>query len=234
MHMLRRFVLAVPALVSLYACASAPARTASDVGASSAMAAETRTSTPLTPTETVLPTGKASGVARAMILNAHVTGAIGMTINRQMDEQARDLAKNIPDARVERLVDGILVTLFTGRLFDFDSDRVLGESERNLRALARSLSKYDGENVFIVGHTDALGTSAYNVDLSKRRARATAAYLTSQGVGLERIRTDGRGEQEPIADNSTEAGQARNRRMEIAIFASEAYRARLTAKLPPK
>jgi outer membrane protein OmpA-like peptidoglycan-associated protein len=175
--------------------------------------------------------GRANGgTARGAILGAVVGGAAGAIIGHQMDQQAKELAQNIPGARVVRVGEGIEVTFFSGLLFGFDSDRVLGESERNLRALSKSLDKYPDSNLLIVGHTDSLGTSAYNLDLSLRRARATAAYLTSQGVRLDRITTQGKGESEPIADNSTEAGQASNRRVEVAIYANEAYRQKVAGK----
>lgn len=175
--------------------------------------------------------GRANGgTARGAILGAVVGGSVGAIIGHQMDQQAKELAQNIPDARVERVGEGIQVTFFTGLLFEFDSDRVLGESARNLRTLAKSLDKYPNSNLLVVGHTDSLGTTAYNLELSQRRARATAAYLTSQGVALARIQSDGKGETEPIADNRTEAGQASNRRVEVAIFANAAYKQKLSAK----
>jgi len=147
-----------------------------------------------------------------------------------MDQQAKELAQNIPNATVERVGEGIQVTFSTGLLFDFDSDRVLGESTKNLKTLAKILDKYPGSDLLIVGRTDSLGTSAYNQDLSFRRVRATAAYITSQGVLLERLKSDGNGEAAPVSDNRTEAGQAKNRRVEVAIFASGKYKAQLEAK----
>lgn len=175
--------------------------------------------------------GRANGsTAKGAILGAVVGGTAGAVIGHQMDQQAKELKQNIPGATVERVGEGIQVTFSSGLLFDFDSDRVLGESAKNLKTLAKSLDKYPGSNLLVVGHTDSLGTSAYNQDLSLRRARATSAYLTSQGVLLERIKSDGKGESEPVADNNTEAGQARNRRVEVAIFASDAYRAQVAAK----
>ncbi|MEO7360657.1 MAG: OmpA family protein [Gemmatimonadaceae bacterium] len=175
--------------------------------------------------------GRANGsTAKGAILGAVVGGTVGAVIGHQMDQQAKELQQNIPDATVERVGEGIQVTFFSGLLFEFDSDRVLGESAKNLKTLAKSLDKYRGSDLLIVGHTDSLGTSAYNQDLSLRRARATAAYLTSQGVLLERLKSDGKGEAEPVADNRTEAGQAKNRRVEVAIFASGKYKAQLEAK----
>ena len=175
--------------------------------------------------------GRANGgTAQGAILGAVVGGTVGAIIGHQMDQQAKELAKRIPGARVERVGEGIQVTFFSGLLFEFDSDRVLGESARNLKTLAKSLSKYAGSDLLIVGHTDSLGTGGYNLDLSKRRASATAAYLTSQGVSLERTTFTGKGESEPIADNRTEAGQAQNRRVEVAIYANKAYRAKVAEK----
>lgn len=175
--------------------------------------------------------GRANGsTARGAIIGAAVGGTVGAVIGHQMDQQAKELKQNIPGATVERVGEGIQVTFSSGLLFDFDSDRVLGESAKNLKTLAKSLDKYPGSDLLIVGHTDSLGRSAYNQDLSLRRARATSAYLTSQGVLFERIKSDGKGELEPIADNSTEGGQARNRRVEVAIFANDKGRAAAAAK----
>ena len=175
--------------------------------------------------------GRANGgTAQGAILGAVVGGTVGAIIGHQMDQQAKELARRIPGARVERVGEGIQVTFFSGLLFEFDSDRVLGESARNLKTLAKSLSKYAGSDLLIVGHTDSLGTGGYNLDLSKRRASATTAYLTSQGVSLERTTFTGKGESEPIADNRTEAGQAQNRRVEVAIYANKAYRAKVAEK----
>lgn len=175
--------------------------------------------------------GRATGgTAQGAILGAVIGGTVGGVIGHQMDQQAKELRQNIPNAIIERVGEGIQVTFSSGLLFEFDSDRVLGESAKNLKTLAKSLDKYPGSDLLIVGHTDSLGTSAYNQDLSLRRARATAAYLTSQGVLLDRLKSDGKGEAEALADNRTEAGQARNRRVEVAIFASGKYKAQLEAK----
>jgi outer membrane protein OmpA-like peptidoglycan-associated protein len=133
---------------------------------------------------------------------------------------------------VERVGEGIQVTFESGLLYDFDSDVVRPEAQANLRELAASLDKYTGSDVLIVGHTDALGTSSYNQSLSERRAGAASAYLASQGVARSRIRTKGLGETEPVAGNDTEAGRQQNRRVEVAIYASEAYRAEVAKRAP--
>jgi len=170
--------------------------------------------------------GAATGsTAKGAIIGAVVGGAAGAIIGSQMDKQAKELEQNIKGAKVERVGEGIQVTFASGLLYDFDSDVVRPEAKTNLRELAASLEKYPGSNLLIVGHTDQLGGMAYNQSLSERRATAAATYLITQGVSGARIATRGMGEAEPIALNETEAGRAANRRVEVAIFASEATRA---------
>jgi len=169
--------------------------------------------------------GKANGsTAKGAIIGAMVGGVAGGIIGRQMDKQANEIAQKIPGATVERVGEGIQVTFESGLLYDFDSDRVRAEAGTNLRNLAASLDQYPNTDLVIVGHTDADGPSGYNEDLSDRRARAASDYLAARGVERRRLRTAGRGENEPVASNDSEAGRERNRRVEVAIFASEAYR----------
>jgi len=160
--------------------------------------------------------------ARGAIIGAVVGGAAGAIIGHQMDQQAKELKQNIPGATVQRVGEGIAVTFDSGLLFDFDSDAIRGAARSNLDALASSVDEYDNSNLLVVGHTDAVGSTSYNQDLSERRARAAASYLAGRGV--DRIDTKGRGESEPIATNDTESGRDMNRRVEIAIYASEEAR----------
>jgi len=162
--------------------------------------------------------------ARGAIIGAVIGGAAGAVIGHQMDQQAKEIDQSIPGADVERVGEGIQVTFDSGVLFDFDSDRIRGDAAVNLNELARSLTKYPGSDLLIVGHTDSQGDDAYNQGLSYRRSNSASAYLQAQGVPASRIRTSGRGESEPKASNATEAGKQLNRRVEIAIYASEAYR----------
>ena len=172
--------------------------------------------------------GKAAGsTAKGEILGAAVGGVAGAVIGSRMDKQSEELAGDLENATVERVGEGILVTFDSGLLFDFDSDVVKGASASNLSDLARSLQRYPDSEVLIVGHTDATGTDSYNWTLSERRAASARSYLTSQGIDPTRIRTAGRGETEPVASNDDTAGQAQNRRVEVAIFASEEYRQEL-------
>jgi outer membrane protein OmpA-like peptidoglycan-associated protein len=168
--------------------------------------------------------GHAAGsTATGAIIGAAVGGAAGAIIGHQMDKQAQELQQNIPGAVVQRVGEGITVTFASGLLFDFDSDAVRGEASHNLNTLAESLEKYDNSDLLIVGHTDDVGTEGYNQGLSERRADAAADYLRLRGVRRS-IRTVGRGEGEPIASNASEDGRSKNRRVEVAIYASEEFR----------
>jgi len=169
--------------------------------------------------------GKANGsTAKGAILGAVVGGAAGMIIGNQMDKQAAELKQNIPGAVVERVGEGIQVTFDSGLLFDFDSDVVRTEARTNLRNLAASLDKYPGSDLLIAGHTDSVGTDAYNLALSQRRSEAAVAYLSSQGVSRSRMTSRGLGETEPVAPNDSDAGRSKNRRVEVAIYAGAAQR----------
>ncbi len=161
--------------------------------------------------------------AKGAILGAAVGGAIGAVIGHQMDQQAKKIEQQVAGATVERVGEGIQVTFASGLLFEFDSEKIRGEAANNLRNLAQSLTEYPKSDLLIVGHTDSVGEDSYNQALSERRARATADYLVSQGISRDRLRTSGRGEMEPIAN----ADDEKNRRVEVAIYASDAYKAEL-------
>ena len=169
--------------------------------------------------------GRSNGsTSRGAIIGAGVGGAAGAVIGHQMDQRAKTLEQKIPGARVERVGEGILVTFESGLLYDFDSDVVRPQAQANLRELANSLSSYGDMNVLVVGHADAAGDDRHNLDLSVRRARAAANYLLAQGVPRDRVRTEGRGEAEPVAPNDTPANMALNRRVEVALYATDALK----------
>ena len=168
--------------------------------------------------------------ARGAIIGAAVGGTIGSIIGVQMDKQARELEQKIPGAVVERVGEGIQVTFASGLLYDYDSDVVRGEARENLRKLAESLKKYPNTELLIVGHTDSRGDDSYNQRLSERRSAAAASFLAAQNVSRARLHTRGLGESEPVSDNDSEAGRQKNRRVEVAIYASEAYRNELRGR----
>ncbi len=165
--------------------------------------------------------GIASGSARGAIIGAAVGGAAGAAIGGIMDAQAEDLQDKLPNARVERIGEGIHITFDSGILFDVNSANLRQASRQNLDDLVASLEEYEGTDVLVVGHTDSTGEAAYNQGLSERRADAARNYLVGAGLEADRVTAMGRGEEEPIASNETDAGRQENRRVEIAIFASE-------------
>ncbi|MEX2177657.1 MAG: OmpA family protein [Gemmatimonadaceae bacterium] len=172
--------------------------------------------------------GKHQGsTAKGAIIGAVVGGVVGGVIGHQMDQQAKELEQNIPGAIVERVGEGIQVTFESGLLFDFDSEAIKSTAAQNLNNLAASLDKFPNSSLLIAGHTDAVGSDEYNARLSQRRAQSTAQYLVSRGVTATRMQTIGLGESEPVGSNETATGQAQNRRVEVAIYASDAYRSQL-------
>lgn len=177
--------------------------------------------------------GAATGsTARGAIIGAVVGGAAGAIIGHQMDQQAKELQQKIPGATVSRVGEGIAVTFPSGILFPFNSTEILPDGKANLQQLASSLNEYPNSDILIVGHADSVGTDAYNLDLSQRRAQAASTYLQSLGVPAARLHAQGKGESEPIQPNDTEAGRAANRRVEVAIYASEAYRKQVKSQNP--
>jgi outer membrane protein OmpA-like peptidoglycan-associated protein len=165
--------------------------------------------------------------AKGAIIGAVVGGTAGAIIGRQMDKQAEELEEELDNATIERVGEGIAITMDAAILFDFDSATIRANSREDLLELASSLQEYDNTDVLVVGHTDATGAETYNLALSERRAKSAASILTENGVTSDRVTMDGRGELEPIADNGTEEGRQANRRVTVAIFASEEYRQQL-------
>lgn len=111
------------------------------------------------------------------------------------------------------------ITFQAETLFDFDKSVIKPEGRSRLDGFITSLNgsnaKYD--TVIVIGHTDSIGSDAYNLRLGLRRAEAVKAYLVSKGIDSRTIKTDSRGEREPVADNKTAAGRAKNRRVIIEV-----------------
>ena len=170
--------------------------------------------------------GNAAGsTAKGVIIGAALGGAAGAIIGSRMDDRADVLARELDNATIERVGEGILVTFDSGILFGFDSSSLKPEARNNLGDLARVLaSDSDDYQLLVAGHTDSVGREGYNQSLSERRAQAAADFLLGRGMSSGQVRTQGLGESEPVASNETKAGQGDNRRVEVAIFASEQYR----------
>ena len=102
-------------------------------------------------------------------------------------------------------------------LFDFDKSVLKPEGRRILDELVEKVQGINLEVMVAIGHTDSIGTEAYNQRLSERRANAVKAYLVSKGIESDRVATEGKGELQPVASNKTKAGRAQNRRVEIEV-----------------
>jgi outer membrane protein OmpA-like peptidoglycan-associated protein len=177
---------------------------------------------------------KMGSTATGAIVGAAVGGTAGAIIGNRMDAQAEKLAAELENAQVSRVGEGIAVTFDSGILFPFDSSVLTSEAKGNLRKLASSLQAETRTSVMIVGHTDSDGTDSYNQQLSVRRGQSAEDYLMSEGVATARLASRGRGESEPIAPNGTEEGRRQNRRVEVAIFAGDAWRAEAQRTAGPR
>ncbi|PVX34483.1 OmpA family protein [Janthinobacterium sp. 78] len=109
------------------------------------------------------------------------------------------------------------VSFASEALFDFDQSTLKPQGKAALDQLLGQLKGMDLEVIVTVGHTDAVGSDAYNQKLSQRRAEAVKAYLVTQGVETNRVYTEGKGETQPVADNTTAAGRAKNRRVTVEV-----------------
>jgi OOP family OmpA-OmpF porin len=105
--------------------------------------------------------------------------------------------------------------------FDFDKAVLKPAGKSALDDLTTKLSGMNLEVIIAVGHTDSVGTDEYNQKLSVRRAESVKAYLESKGVEANRVYTEGKGEKQPVADNKTDAGRAKNRRVEIEVVGTK-------------
>ena len=110
------------------------------------------------------------------------------------------------------------VTFAADVLFDFDKSVVKPEGKSKLDDLSNKVRGINLEVVIAIGHADSIGSDAYNQKLSVRRAESVKAYLVSKGIEPNRVYTEGKGEKQPVADNKTREGRAKNRRVEIEVI----------------
>ena len=114
------------------------------------------------------------------------------------------------------------VTYAADAFFDFDKSVLKKEGKAKLDDLVGKVKGINLEVIIAVGHTDSVGADAYNQKLSVRRAEAVKAYLVSKGIEKNRVYTEGKGEKQPVADNKTKEGRAKNRRVEIEVVGTRA------------
>lgn len=167
--------------------------------------------------------GKGDNTVVGAIIGGVVGGVAGGYIGDRMDRQAEAIENQVPGAEVTRVGEGINVTFDenSGVYFAVDKSKVEGPAAVTLDRLAGIFKEYPKSVILVEGHTDSTGGDDYNMALSKRRAQAVTDYLVSQGIDAGRFTTKWYGESQPIADNSTSEGRAKNRRVELGIIASQ-------------
>lgn len=160
-----------------------------------------------------------AGVGAA--IGAVVGGTAGALIGHKMDKQKKELEK-IDGAQVETVNNGeaIKVTFASGILFATGSSTLSPASKDALTQFANTLKSNPETNLEIFGHTDITGSDKVNIPLSQERALAVQNFVVMQGVSSSRLSAVGKGSSQPVADNSTAAGKAANRRVEIFILAN--------------
>jgi len=170
--------------------------------------------------------GKASGnTALGTIIGAAVGGATGAVIGHQMDKQAEEIQNKVPDAKVERVGEGIVVEFSSNVLFGFDKSLLSYDAKASLDKLYTVLVEYADTDIELQGHTDSRGTINYNQNLSEERAGAVSGYLANKGIVGSRMTIKGFGESLPKYENDTDTGRSQNRRVEFLITANEKMKA---------
>ena len=169
---------------------------------------------------------KSKNTAIGAIIGAAAGGAVGAVIGSRMDKQAKKLEEELGKAAtVERVGEGIKLTFDSQLLFDFGKANLVEANKQTLQTFAQTLNENPDTDLLIVGHTDNVGSNAFNQTLSENRAAMVSNYLVSNGVSNSRLRTQGMGETQPTVTNDTEGNRAQNRRVEIAISANEKMKA---------
>ena len=171
--------------------------------------------------------GKGGNTALGAVIGAAVGGAAGGIIGNNMDKQAQKIEQVLPGAEVVRTEEGINLILDEKSkvTFEYNKTSLTAEAKNNLDKLIEVFNEYPDTDLLIVGHTDNVGSQSYNLPLSKNRAQSVQEYLVSKGIASSRLKSAGKGLEEPIADNSTAEGRAANRRVEIAITANAKMKA---------
>jgi len=127
-----------------------------------------------------------------------------------------------PAPKVVPVVAATKVTYAADAFFDFDKSALKPEGRAKLDDLIGKIKGINLEVIIAVGHTDSVGSNAYNQKLSVKRSESVKAYLVSKGIEKNRVYTEGKGETQPVADNKTSAGRAQNRRVEIEVVGTRA------------
>lgn len=166
--------------------------------------------------------GKGGNGALGAVLGGVIGGVAGGVIGNKMDKQAREIETALPGATVERVGEGIKLTLGENSVrFDTNKSTLTTTAKANLDKLVPVFQSYADTDIVIYGYTDSTGKVEYNQTLSEQRAASVKAYLASKGLNTARFTTTGLGIADPIATNDTPEGRSQNRRVEFAITANQ-------------
>lgn len=177
--------------------------------------------------------GKGNNTALGAILGAAVGGVAGGIIGNKMDKQAEKIKTEIPGAKVERVGEGINVTFDennpdgskAGVYFATNKFDISANSKLALDKLVKIFNEYPETNILVEGHTDDVGTDAYNLTLSQKRADAVGNFLKNAGIAATRLTIKWYGESQPKVENNSDANRALNRRVEFAVTANDKMKA---------
>ena len=164
--------------------------------------------------------GGVVGDGRGAAVGAAIGGGLGAAAGHNWDAIKKRLGMDTQGSQVQVTEErqGELKLNVPGNVsFATGSSTIDAQLYPVLNRVASTLKEYPDTTVTVVGHTDNVGNDAANMNLSRERAAAVVNYLHRQGVAMDRMRAEGRGEAEPIADNSTDAGRAQNRRVELLV-----------------
>jgi outer membrane protein OmpA-like peptidoglycan-associated protein len=166
--------------------------------------------------------GNGGNAALGAVLGGVIGGAAGGMIGHKMDKQAREIQTALPGATVERVGEGIKLTLGENSVrFDTNKSTLTATAKANLDRLVPVFKSYADTDIVIYGYTDNTGTVEHNQTLSEQRSASVKTYLASKGLNTGRFTTTGMGIADPVATNDTPEGRTQNRRVEFAIVAND-------------
>ena len=166
------------------------------------------------------------GAAIGAAIGSAVGAGTGAVIGKKMDEKAAALAKEMENAQVETITDvnglqAIKVTFESGILFPTNGTTLSAAAKNQLATFSTQMKDLQDTDITIYGHTDNTGSASVNERISLQRAQSVASYLESRGIKASRIHSEGKSFNNPVADNDTAEGRAKNRRVEVYVTANE-------------
>ena len=177
--------------------------------------------------------GNKNNTALGAILGAAIGGVAGGIIGKKMDNQAEVIKAEIPGANVKRVGEGIDVTFDennpdgskVGIFFDNNKYNINSNAQLAINKFKKIFAEYPDTDILIEGHTDDIGSNAYNNSLSQRRAIAVSNALKNEGIDPSRINTKWYGESQPKVENNNDENRSTNRRVQFVITANEKMKA---------